>query len=91
MISIYLNNMGTREATRDALEGWIENSPWLERLLERIFAKTLSKAYAEGYAIGVQQIREEGLAKAQDWHNRRQAALEKGEPFDEPPPWDDKS
>ena len=45
------------------------------------------EAKEEGVEIGVVR----GLAKAQDWHNRRQAALEKGEPFDEPPPWDDKS
>ena len=44
-------------------------------------------AQAKGVAIG----EERGLTRAQDWYNRRQAALEKGELFDEPPPWDDNS
>ena len=37
---------------------------------------------------GREQEREEMRAKAAAWHARQKEAAEKGEPFDEPPPWE---
>ena len=50
----------------------------------------LQKRRDEAEARGEKQGEERGLSKAQDWYNRQQSALEKGETFDEPPPWDDR-
>ena len=96
-MDIIIEYGGTREATREALGRWLDRSPWAERLLELIFAWSLAKSYAEGYAIGLEhtkgyaigleQGRARGIAKTLAWVERRDAALEKGEPFDEPPPW----
>ncbi len=94
MLSELFGNLGTREATRDALGHLIEKYDWPNKLLERVFAKTLAKAYAEGYAIGyergIEQCRAEGIAETLEWVKRRDAAREKNEPFDESPPWADK-
>ena len=62
--------------TRDLINDWLQ--------------KRRDEAEARGVEIGEERGEERGLTKAQDWYNRRQAALEKGEPFDEPPPWEDK-
>lgn len=55
---------------------------WLEEKLER----TREARRAEGRAEGVA----EGIARAnrdwEEWNRRREAALERGEPFSEPPP-----
>ena len=63
--------------TRDIINDWLQ--------------KRNEAAEAKGVEIGEERGEERGLTRAQDWYNRRQAALEKGEPFDELPPWDDKS
>ncbi len=67
--------------TRDLINDWLQ--------------KRRDAAKAEGVEIGEERGEkrgeERGLTRAQDWYNRQQAALEKGEPFNEPPPWDDKS
>ena len=86
MLPRFLANTGTREATREVLGEWLERSPWAERLLERIFARTLAKRRVEEYAIGVKQGREEGIAETLAWVERRDAARENDEPFDEPSP-----
>ena len=55
---------------------------WLERRREKHDAKVRAEALAEGRA--------EALAEAETrwmgWNNRRIAAEESNEPFDEPPP-----
>lgn len=54
-----------------------------------------TRGYADGFAKGFIEGRAEGLARvraedwhrrAQDWYRRFKDALDKGEPFDEPPP-----
>lgn len=64
--------------TRDLINDWLQ--------------KRNEAAEARGVEIGEERGEERGmkrgLIRAQDWYNRRQAALEKGEPFDEPPPWE---
>ncbi len=42
----------------------------------------------EGHEQGLEQGREEMRVKAAAWHARQKEAAEKGEPFDEPPPWE---
>ena len=71
-------------------------------IINEMLQKRRDAAKAEGVEIGVEigekrgekrgerRGEERGLTRAQDWYNRLQAALEKGEPFDEPPPWEDK-
>ena len=49
----------------------------------------LQKRRDEAKAEGEERGEKRGLSKAQDWYSRQQAARERGEPFDEPPPWDD--
>lgn len=67
--------------TRDLINDWLQ--------------KRNDKAKAEGVEIGEERGEKRGekrgLTRAQVWYNRQQTALKKGEPFDEPPPWDDKS
>ena len=51
----------------------------------------LRKRYEAGFAIGYERGREKGRQEAraiwEAWRERRRAALSKGEPFDEPPPF----
>ena len=42
----------------------------------------------EGHEQGVVEGREEMGAAAAAWYAKQQEAAEKGEPFDEPPPWE---
>lgn len=70
----------TREEVRESLGAWVEkneNKPFL-----RVLAMLLTaRQYREG--------REKGIAEVLAWIERRDAALEKGEPFDEPTPGSD--
>ena len=59
------------------------------------FTRLMQEAIAEGIAQGIAQGKAEGRAEGRaevyrvwhaDWERRRQAAAEKGIPFDEPPP-----
>ena len=52
--------------------------------------KALAEAKAEGREEGVKQGLEQANAKFREWNARRLEADAKGEPFDEPPPLDDK-
>ena len=47
-------------------------------------ARIKQRKYAHDYAIG----RAKGLAEVKDWYNRKTDAEARGEPFDEPPPWE---
>ena len=83
---------GTREATREVLGEWLEKNeekPFMRvlamLLTARQYREGLEQGLSKGYAMALEQRRVE----ARTWYNRQQAALEKGEPFDEPPPWDD--
>ena len=81
-MNITIEHGGTREATREVLGAWLEKNE--EKPFLRVLGMLLTtRQYREGF--------EQGRAEALTWYNRRQAALEKGEPFDEPPPWDDRS
>ena len=42
----------------------------------------------EGREQGREEMRAEMRAKAAAWHAKQKEATEKGEPFDEPPPWE---
>ena len=80
----------TREEVREVLGAWLEKNeekPFLRVLAVLLTARQYREGLEQGYVRGF----EKGFKRAQDWHNRRQAALEKGEPFDEPPPGSDKS
>lgn len=43
---------------------------------------------ARGIEIGEARGRSESLSEAADWYRRKTDAEERGEPFDEPPPWE---
>ena len=60
-------------------------------IINEMLQKRRDAAKAEGVELGEERGEKRGLTRAQDWYNRKQTALEKGEPFDEPPPWDDES
>ena len=74
---------GTREAVRESLGPWLERQQWLKNAYEIYARMKYARAYTEGLEIG--------RAEAEAWIERRAAVLEKGEPFDEPPPWDSKA
>ena len=59
---------------------------WLQKRREEAKAEDVNI----GVEIGVERGEARGLSRAQNWYTRQQAALEKSEPFDEPPPWDEK-
>lgn len=63
--------------TRDLINDWIQ------RKRDRSDAETLERVREE--------VREEMREEVNAWYKRQQAALEKGEPFDEPPPDFDKA
>lgn len=57
----------------------------------RLMQEAIAEGKAEGIAEGIAQGKAEGKAEVYrawhaDWERRRQAAAEKGIPFDEPPP-----
>ena len=85
MLLTIFGETGTREATREVLGAWLEKNE--EKPFLRVLGMLLT---ARQYREGLEHGRAEWLKQAQDWCNRSQAALEKGEPFDEPPPWDDR-
>ena len=60
-------------------------------LINDLLQKRRDKAKAEGVEIGQGIGRAGGIAETLAWVERRDAAREKGEPFDEPPPDPDKS
>ena len=89
MLSFILRDMDTRKATGEVLGAWLEKNeekPFLRVLAMLLTAGQYREELEQGYVRGFKK----GVKRAQDWYNRQQAALEKGEPFDEPPPWDDK-
>ena len=87
MLSLLLSgHPSTRELTREALGAWLEKNE--EKPFLRVLAMLLTvKQYREGFERGEAIGERRGLSKAQDWYNRQQAALEKGEPLNEPLPW----
>ncbi len=93
-MNIIIELGGTREATREVLGAWLEKNeekPFMRvigmLLTTRQYREGFEQGHSEGYAMALEQ----GRAEVRTWYNRQQAALEKGEPFDEPPPWDDRS
>ena len=87
MVFTILSDTGTREATREALGAWLEKNE--EKPFLRVLAMILTtKQYRKGLERGCMEAIEQGLEQGKTWYSRQQAALEKGEPFDEPPPWD---
>ena len=77
----------TRELTREVLGAWLEKNE--EKPFLRVLVMLLTaRQYREGLERGKAISEKRGLSKAQHWYMRQQAALEKGEPFNEPPPWD---
>ena len=79
--------------TRDLINDWLQkrNEAAEARGVEIGVEIGVERGEKRGEERGLKRGLKRGLTRAQDWYNRRQAALEKGEPFDEPPPWDDKS
>ena len=82
MLSLLLpGHPSTREVTREVVGAWLvknEEKPFL-----RVVAMLLNaRQYRERLEQGRVEMRAELLA----WLERRDTPLEKGEPFDEPPP-----
>ena len=67
-------------------------TPSVKEKMNQIRIQSESRGEARGIARGVAQgeARGEarGLAKAREYFERQQAAKERGEPFNEPPPWE---
>ena len=53
------------------------------------YAENLQAAKAEGVDIGVDIGAEKERTRAKQWYERKQRAEQSGEPFNEPPPWDE--
>ena len=77
---------------------WIRRN-LVEATKERQFAEGFSQGFTQGFNQGFAQGRAEGLAKGRaegraqlieeisDWEERRREAQERGEAFDESPPY----
>lgn len=79
----------TREARR--AEGRAEGiEQGIERGIEQGIARGIAQGRTEGITEGRAEGRTEGIAEADrdwdDWLQRRESALDRGEPFAEPPP-----
>ena len=65
-------------------------------VLRDTYAENLQAAKAEGVEIGVEigeergeaRGEERGMARAKQWYERKRRAEQNGEPFNEPPPWE---
>ena len=67
------------------------------RLIKRIFEESM---YRQGFNVGLErglarararyeaQERERALSMCASWYQRKTDAEARGEPFDEPPPWE---
>ena len=53
-------------------------------VLRDTYAENLQAAKAEGVDIGAEKEK----TKAKEWYERKQRAEQNGEPFNEPPPWE---
>ena len=80
MMEVWDAMMGTRDAIND----------WLEKRRRQARAEGVVEGRAEGIAEGIvkgeARGRAELVAEVVAWNERRLAAEERGEPFDEPPP-----
>ena len=96
----YLNNKFVeplrRQLRQEGREQGIEQGreEGLEQGLEQGIEQGREEGREEGIEAGIQVGREEGREQVQtlkirtlEWYVRQQAALAKGEPFDEPPPF----
>jgi hypothetical protein len=73
---------GTLAEVQDIMLGTRDMiNDWLQKRREKLEAKLTEQGRAEGRA--------ELQAKVRAWYERQQAALDKGEPFDEPLPLED--
>ena len=73
------------------LEAIMQKSPFYEHVIQRGKAQGIEQGKAQGIEQGRAQGIEQGRAEVYrawhaDWEKRKQAAEEKGIPFDEPPP-----
>ena len=59
------------------------NNKFVEPLRRQLRQEGIEQGREEGVATGVKQAD----ARSMKWYARQQAALAKGEPFDEPPPF----
>ena len=59
------------------------NNKFVEPLRRQLRQEGREQGREEGIEVGVATANE----RAKDWYARQQAALAKGEPFDEPPPF----
>ena len=58
------------------------------KYLEPLKQSLRDEGREEGLEEGLEQGREEMRVKAAVWYAKQKEAAEKGEPFDEPPPWE---
>ena len=70
--------------TRDAINDWLEKRRRQARAEGR--AEGIAEGRVKGAAEGEARGRAEVVAEVVAWNERRLAAEERGEPFDEPPP-----
>ena len=81
------------------LEAIMQKSPFYEHVIQRGKAQGIEQGKAQGIeqgkAQGIEQGKAQGIEQGRaevyrawhaDWEKRKQAAEEKGIPFDEPPP-----
>ena len=61
----------------------------LEPLKERQRREGVEEGLEAGIALGREEVRSESDARWRAWNERREKAAERGEPFDEPPPYFD--
>ena len=98
MLSLLLpGHPSTREVTREVVGAWLvknEEKPflrvvgaWLVKNEEKPFLRVVAMLLtARQYRERLEQGRVEMRAELLAWLERRDTPLEKGEPFDEPPP-----
>ena len=92
----YLNNKFVEPLRRQLRQEGLEQGreEGLEQGIEQGREEGIEQGIEQGREEGIQIGREEGREQVQtlnmrtlEWYARQQAALAKGEPFDEPPPF----
>ena len=58
------------------------------KYLDPLKQSLIDEGVEQGVEIGHEQGMAEMGAKSAEWYAKQQEAAEKGEPFDEPPPWE---
>ena len=81
--------IATGRSGRAAFRRMLMVLPVLRDKYEENLQAAEARGEARGEVRGVARGEERGVARAKEWYERKRRAEENGEPFNEPPPWDE--